>query len=186
MKVRVAIGVILLALWVTPAFANSLGFKNEGLLSVSGGSGLTLSSEITRFSFNGTPIASGQLGAISFSTGSIVGGSFSGGTFDINLNGFGDVIFANNFSGTISFLGDDLFKLVGTFSGVTQGVNLAGVTVQFFEAEYEDGHLSFEDVHGRTCLTGGGGASVPEPGTLTMLGTGLIGMAGMIRRKFAA
>jgi hypothetical protein len=182
MKVRIAICGLLLALCVTPAFANSLSFKNEGLLPASG----VVSSTVTEFSFNGTPIGSGPIGAVSFTLGSITGGSFSGGTFDINLNGFGDVIFANNFSGTISSLGEDLFKLVGTFSGVTDGVHLAGVTVQFFEAEYEDGHLSFEDVHGRTCLTGNGGAAVPEPGTLTMLGTGLIGLAGVIRRKFAA
>ena len=186
MKVRVAIGVLLLALCVTPAFANSLSFKNEGLLSGSGGSGLTLSSEVTGMGLNGTPISFGPMGTLSFSTGSILGGSFSGGTFEINLNGFGDIIFASNFSGTISAVGDDLFKLVGTFSGVTDGIHIAGVTVQLFELEYEDGHLSFEDVHGRTCLTGNGGAAVPEPGTLTMLGTGLIGLAGVIRRKFAA
>ena len=75
-----------------------------------------------------------------------------------------------------------MYKLVGTFSAVVNGLALNGTTIQFFELESEDGHLSFDDLHGKTTFSL---AAVPEPGTLTLLGTGLLGLGGMVRRKFA-
>ena len=184
MKLRLAVVGLFLALCAMPALADTIGLRNEGVISGSLNSGLTVSSVLTGFNLNGTPIFSGPCGTISFSTGNLFAGSFSGGSFEITLDGTSAALISNTFAGTISAIGDDLFKLVGTFSGTADGINFTGYTTQVFELEYEDGHLSFDDLHGRTCINGSP-ATVPEPGSLTLLGTGLMGLGGLVRRKLA-
>lgn len=185
LKLRLAVVGLFLALCAVPALADSIGLKNEGVVSGSIGSGMTVSSVLTGFSIDGTEIIHGPCGLLNFSTGSITGGSFSGGDFEIAIDGAGSVLFSNSFSGSIVNLGHDLYKLVGTFSGLVDGLHVTGYTTQFFELENEDGHLSFDDIHGRTCVNGSP-APVPEPGSLTLLGTGLVGLGSLVRRKLAA
>jgi hypothetical protein len=188
MKLRIVILGILFALCVAPAFGDSLDFRNQGFVSGSASnSGISLSSVLTQVSLGGTVLLSGPSGSVSFDTGSFTGslmsgGTFTGGTFDIAINGMGTILFASNFSGTLTQLHDDMFKVVGTFTTIVDGLLVKGFTTQTFELDKEDGRFEFEDVHGRTSVSP---ATVPEPGTLTLLGTGLLGLGGMVRRKFA-
>ena len=189
MKLRFAVWGLFLALCVSPAFADSLHLTNNGVVSGSGSdSGIDLVSSITKMSFNGNVLFSGDVGTLAFNTGNFTGsflggGSFNCGTFQMDVNGFGTALFASNFAGTWTKISNDVFKLVGTFSATVNGMHLNGVTTQLFELENEDGHLSFDELHGKTCISP---AAVPEPGTLSLLGTGLVGLAGLVRRKFAS
>jgi hypothetical protein len=189
MKLRIAVWAIFLALCVSPAFADSLHFTNKGVISGSASnSGIDVVSCLTKVSFDGSVLFSGHVGSVAFDTGNFTGsllggGLFSGGTFQIDVNGLGTALFANNFAGTWTKLSDDLFKLVGTFSATVDGLHVNGTTTQLFEFENEDGRLSIDELHGKTCITP---APVPEPGTLTLLGTGLVGLGGLVRRKFAS
>src|SRR5436190_21813760 len=103
MKLRLAVWGIFLALCVTPAFADSLHFENEGLISASGSnSGISAISYLTEVAFNGGVVFSGNVGTISFDTGNFTGtflggGVFNAGTFQIDINGLGTALFANNF-----------------------------------------------------------------------------------------
>lgn len=191
MKLRVAVLGLFLALWAAPALATSVDFHNKGLMpgSSASNSGINVSSGIDLVSIGGQVVLGpGSVGSIAFNTGSFVGsllggGTFSAGTFDISINGQGSILFASNFAGSWTKVSQDMYELVGTFSTTVGGLNLMGVTKQFFEIEREDGKLTFEDLHGKTCISP---AAVPEPGTLTLLGTGLIGLGGMVRRKITS
>jgi hypothetical protein len=179
------------------AFADGITLTNQfGTISMSSSGISSKGSELT--SFNGIQAPPGHsLGTVSYSTGALLSGSVAAGgvfssagsTFDVVGKGnYGEpkgAIFTGGFTGDIqwtlvSSVGQKLvYTLSGDLSGqLYNGVNVTGQTTQTItthpgQLNQGIGHITL----GTTTLT------TPEPGTLGLLGTGLLGIAGMFRRK---
>lgn len=181
------------------AFASSqVDFTNMGGTLSGTNAGLTLTGS-TLIAVNGLNggglIVGSNLGSVAFTTGALASGSLqtggtfaAGGSFTITGNGSNGVpngvIFSGTFSQPATWTlvtlpdGTHNYTLTGALNGSLQGFNSNGVTVQL---TINTGKGFF---NGSTEISSGDtNVVVPEPGTLTMLGTGLIGLAGTIRRK---
>lgn len=183
MKSRLFVCAMLMAFFAVPAFADSvaISFTNQGVLSGSLNSGvMSLASDLA---FGGTVIEPGPFATLTFDLGSLTGslkngGTFTGGTFELD-NGSA-VLFTTSFSGTWDKVGSDLYDLAGTFSTVFEGIRYTGGTNQIFRVSFDDGRACLGGLKGDTNITA---SVVPEPGSLTLLATGLVGLAGVVRRK---
>jgi PEP-CTERM motif-containing protein len=204
---RRAILLTLLAVgWCSAAQADTIVFNNSGgTIAVGAGQSLSLSgSTLTGFTgLNGVTIT-GTLGTVDFTTGALVsgslgaGGSFAaGGSFTIMGNGNNGipngVVFTGAFSGPVTWTaiynpngfggkGNWTYVLSGKIFGLVSGSPAESGTVQF-TFDVPRGKQFSESVRlsaGTTSVT------VPEPGTLGLLGTGLLGLAGFLRRKLSA
>jgi hypothetical protein len=179
------------------AFAgSSIDFTNSGGTLAGTNSGLSLTGS-TLIAVNGLGggglITGSNLGSVTFSTGALssgslqMGGTFAaGGTFSITGNGTSGVpngvIFSGSFSGPVTWTlvtladGTHNYTLTGPLAGNMGSSN--GVTVQL---TVNTGKGFF---NGSTSISSGDtNIVVPEPGTLGLLGTGLVGIAGLVKRK---
>jgi hypothetical protein len=200
MKRMVLLALLALALPLAAFADDSVDFTNSGGTLSGSSAGLTLSGSqlIDVNGFNGGGLIQGGLGSLSFSTGSMasgslqMGGSFNGGgSFNIITNGTGGLpaatLFTGSFSGPVTWTlvtlasGTHNYTLTGSITGTWYtGATVSGATVQL---TINTGKGFF---NGSTTISSGDTnivVPVPEPGTLGLLGTGLIGLAGVLHRK---
>jgi len=194
------------------AWASGIDFTNQyGGVSVSAAGLSTTGSEL--LTFDGFAAAPGNsLGTVTYSTGALISGSVTcgavgtcgtfsatGSTFDIlgrgtylkSLLGYYPhgkfTLFAGSFIGPITWALTSLgpnehvtYTLTGEIYGMLwTGRYVYGTTTQTINTLRDD--LSDKGVG--SIGKSGGNITVPEPGTLGLLGTGLVGIAGILRRK---
>ena len=205
MKKILLLAVLALALPTALLAGSSVDYTNSGGMLSGSSSGLTLSgsSLIAANGLNGGGLITGNMGTVTFGTGALMSGSLAqggmfagGGLFTITGNGTNGIpngtVFSGTFDGPVTWTlltlsnGTHNYTLTSTggLSGMSgSGFKTVGATVQL---TINTGKGFFD---GSTTIASGDSnlsVVVPEPGSLGLLGTGLIGLGGVVRRKLKA
>ena len=197
----ILLAILALCLPIAALADSGVDFTNSGGTLSGSNSGFSLSGSalIAVNGLNGGGLITGSnLGSVTFTTGALSGGSLqmggtfaAGGTFTITGNGTNGIpngtIFSGTFNGPVTWTlvtlanGTHNYTLSGSLTGALGTISTNGVTIQL---TINTGKGFF---NGSTSISSGdtniANVVVPEPGTLTLLGTGLIGVAGALRKK---
>lgn len=205
MKRIVLLALLALALPMA-AFADSIDFNNIGGTVVGTTSGLTVTANLTGVSgLAGLGLVQGaDLGTITISLPTALtmntlqnGGMISAAGSSFTITSLGSdglpsgTLFTGTFTGPVTWsqtllgTGDYQYSLkceMGcTVSGTLyNGTKVVGTAYQF---TVNTGQGLFNGKLGISSGDLGVSSVVPEPGTLALLGTGLVGLAGTLRRK---
>jgi len=196
-RIAVVLGLCALLLPMA-AWADVIDLTNQfGTVNVTNAGVVSKGAELMKYNGIVAP-PGGSLGSVSFSTGALVSGSIlTGGTFSNTGSSFvvkgaggsgqpKGIIFSGAFVGPITWklvsqVGKFTynFTLSGTIYGMFDGRNVTGTTTQYITLSTN------QWTHDQTGWVRSGNTKwpVPEPGTLGLLGTGLIAVAGTMRRK---
>jgi hypothetical protein len=177
------------ALPATTWAKSTIDLSNRGGTITGSNAGLSLTGSVL-FAYGS---ATGNLGTVSFTTGAFIkgdaamGGTLApGGTFMITGNGTNGVPNGTIFKGTFSSSSPITWSVITladgshkyTLMAAIEGNGRVGATVQLAVVSGKGLFSGTADLSsGDTSL------SVPEPGTLGLLGTGLLGMGGLMRRR---
>ncbi|MGD0414754.1 MAG: PEP-CTERM sorting domain-containing protein [Terriglobales bacterium] len=203
-RLAVVVGLCALLLPIA-AWADSVNLTNQaGTVSISSSGISTIGSEL--LSWNSEVAGVGHsLGTVTFTTGAFVTGSIwtggtlspTGSTFDVTgvglwakaLSGMSSpvALFTGSFIGPITWTvvsHTGLYNYVFTLSGEIYGMlyngrYATGTTTQTIYAYKNQWYRDGKGVLGLGTI----GLNTPEPGTLVLFGTGLIAVAGAVRRK---
>jgi hypothetical protein len=189
MKRVVLVTLLALALPLV-ASASNISIVNSGGTLTGSASGMSLSNSVL-IQVGG--IVGPNLGTLSLSTGALTSGSLKlgatfagGGSFVITGNGSNGVpngvIFSGSFSGPVTWT---LVTLANgthnyTLSGAVVGSNGGNAATIQFTVNTGKGYFH---THAKISSGDTNVSVTPEIGTLGLLGTGLVGIAGLIRRR---
>jgi PEP-CTERM motif len=200
---RVLVLALLALVLPVAAMADGINITNKfGSINITTGGIILHGSQLSQF--NGIVAPAGHsLGSVAFTTGALISGTIAGGgTFaggqgvsSFTIIGKGNwgqpkgTIFSGYFDGPVTWTlvsghgnGKLVYQLTGDLTGqLWDGRTAHGTTTQTFytvagQLKAGVGHLQMGSTH----------LTAPEPGTLGLLGTGLLGIAGMIRRKMTS